>query len=62
MNIKSLDDYTWNYRDCYLCKIPTPQKEMRTVILDYEGHGSKGTHGVQACKECYRESQLNKLI
>jgi hypothetical protein len=55
-------DYNWNYRDCYLCKNPTPQKEMRTVTLDYEGHGSKGTHRVQACKECYRESQLNKLV
>jgi hypothetical protein len=28
MIIKDKDDYRWNYRDCYLCKNPTPQKEM----------------------------------
>ena len=60
MNIKS--DARYNHLDCYLCKNPTPQKEMRTVTLDYEGHGAKGTHRVQACKECHRESQLNKII
>jgi hypothetical protein len=60
MNIK--EDYEWNYRDCYLCKTSTPQKEMCTATLDYEGFGLKGTHRVQVCKECHRDNQVNRLF
>jgi len=62
MNIKDKDDYSWNYSECYLCKNSTHQKEMRDIKLDYEVFAVKGYIYVQVCKECYRESQLNKLI
>jgi hypothetical protein len=48
--------------DCHLCKSKTPTKETHIVSVDYEYFDVKGYKYVQVCKECYRESQLNKLI
>ena len=60
MSIK--DDYSWNYSDCYLCKKQTPKKEAISTPFEYEYFGVKGYKYIQVCKECHRESQLNKLI
>lgn len=62
MNIKSLDDYAWNYRECNFCKKQTPIKEAISTPVDYEYFGTKGIMYVAMCKECHRESQINKLI
>jgi len=43
--------------DCHLCN-----KETHIIPVDYEYFGVKGYMHVQVCKECYRESQLNKLL
>jgi hypothetical protein len=60
MNIK--EDYAWNYRECHFCKKQTPTKEAISTPVDYEYFGTKGIMYVAMCKECHRESQLNKLI
>lgn len=48
--------------DCHLCKKQTPTKEAISTPVDYEYFGVKGYMYVAMCKECHRESQLNKLI
>jgi hypothetical protein len=47
---------------CHFCKKQTPTKETYIVPVDYEYFGVKGYKYIQVCKECHRESQLNKLI
>jgi hypothetical protein len=48
--------------DCHLCNKQTPTKETHIIPVDYEYFGVKGYMYVQVCKECHRESQLNKLL
>jgi hypothetical protein len=48
--------------DCHFCKKQTPTKESILTEIQCEFFGAKGVMYVNTCKECHRESQLNKLI
>jgi hypothetical protein len=60
MSIK--DDYSWNYGECHFCNKSIPTKEAISTPLDYEYFGVNGTMYVAMCKECHRDSKLNKLF
>jgi hypothetical protein len=58
-----LDKDKWvSVIDCHFCKKQTPTKEAISTPFEYEYFGVNGTMYVAVCKECHRESQLNKLI
>jgi hypothetical protein len=46
--------------ECYLCKKTT--KETYTTSVNGVFFGVEGYNNVIICKECHRESQLNKLL
>jgi hypothetical protein len=48
--------------DCHLCKNETPTKESSIIQVPRTVLGINGFMNVRVCKECHRESQLNKLI
>ena len=47
--------------DCYLCQKQIPTKDSSTISIDCEYFGVIGYMLVRVCKECGRESSLNKL-
>lgn len=58
-----LDKDKWvSVIDCHFCKKQTPTKEAISTPTDYEYLGVNGTMYVAMCKECHRDSKLNKLI
>jgi hypothetical protein len=58
-----LDKDEWvSIIDCHFCNKAIPTKEAISTPTDYEYFGVNGTMYVAMCKECHRESQLNKLI
>ena len=61
-NIFQKPDQWVSVIDCHFCKNQTPTKEAISTPLEYEYLGTKGTMYVATCKECHRESQLNKLL
>jgi hypothetical protein len=61
MIIKDRDEWV-SVVDCHYCKSQTPTKEAISTPVNYEYFGTKGIMYVAMCKECHRESKLNKLI
>ena len=61
-NIFKKPDQWVSVVDCNNCKNQIPIEEAISTPLEYEYLGAKGTMYVNTCKECHRESQLNKLI
>ena len=61
MNIIDKDEWV-SVVDCHLCKNGTPTKESSIIQVPRTVFGINGFMNVRVCKECYRESQLNKLI
>lgn len=54
--------------ECHQCKKITPTKETTIISIDYNYSETKGktlTKGktfVNVCKECHRDTQLDKLL
>ena len=60
-NVFQIPDQWVNPVECYLCKKTT--KETYTTSVNGVFFGVFGVdNNVRICKECHRESQLNKLI
>ena len=61
-NIFQKPDQWVSVVECNNCKNQIPIEESISTPLEYEYLGAKGTMYVAICKECHRESQLNKLL
>jgi len=48
--------------ECHQCKKITPTKETTIISIDYNYSGTGGKTFVNICKECHRDTQLNKLL
>jgi hypothetical protein len=48
--------------ECHHCKKITPTKETTIISIDYNYSQTVGKTFVNVCKECHRDTQLNKLL